>query len=172
MIPLSTAAATATSGTLTWTKISCNRHYELRQNGAVVGTLTRPSIWSQKFVAETPEGRWTFRRSGFWRNDAEIVDASGHVIASGKLGYGRGTLTFADSQSFQLTHKGWWRPVWTLATNGGRPLLYIHVREKTVDLAGPVPDDRLSLLTLFAWYRILQAEEDAAGAAVMVAVGT
>jgi len=28
------------------------------------------------------------------------------------------------------------------------------------------------LLTLFAWYRILQAEEDAAGVAVMVAVGT
>lgn len=172
MNPLSTATASATSGALTWKKISYNRQYELRRDGVVVGTLTRPSMWSQKFEAETPEGRWTFRRSGFWRNHAEIVDGSGQVVASGKLGYGRGALTFADGQSFQLNNKGWWRPVWTVATDEGQPLLYVHVREKTVELAEPAPDNRLSLLMLFAWYRILQAEEDAASVAVMVAVGT
>jgi len=141
MIPLSPATTSATSGALIWSKISCNRQYELRRDGAVVGRLTRPSVWSQKFEAETPEGRWTFRRSGFWRNHAEIVDASGQVIASGKLGYGGGVLTFADGQSFQVTNKGWWRPVWTVATDDGQPLLYVHVREKTVEPAGAAPDN-------------------------------
>jgi hypothetical protein len=173
MIPLSTATASATSGALTWTKISCNRQYELRRDGAVVGTLTRPSMWSQKFVADTQEGRWTFRRSGFWRNNGEIVDASGQMIASCKLGYGRSVLTFADGASFHFTNKGWWRPVWTVATDDGQPLLYVHVREKTVEVAGSAAPNQASLLlTLFAWYRILQAEEDAASVAVMVAVGT
>jgi hypothetical protein len=129
-------------------------------------------MWSQKFEAETQDGHWTFRRTGFWRTHCEIVNASGQVIASTNLGYGRGTLTFADGQSFQISHQGWWRPVWTVTTDGGQPLLYIHVREKTVEPALPEAASRASLLTLFVWYRILQAEEDAASVAMMVAVGT
>jgi hypothetical protein len=173
MIPLSTAHASATSGALTWTKISCNRNYELQQNGAVVGTLTRPSMWSQKFVAETAGGSWTFRRSGFWNNQGEILDGSGQVMASFNAQYGSGALTFADGQVFRFTHKGWWRPVWDVATDSGQPILYVHVREKTIELAAgaAVPDGRLALLSMFVWYRIQQAEEDAASVAVMVAVG-
>ena len=173
MIPLSTASASATSGALTWTKISCNRQYELKRDGVVVGKLTRPSLWSQKFVADTQDWRWMFRRSGFWGTTCEIVDASGRVVASCKAGYGRSLLRFTDGPTFQFAHKGWWRPVWTVTSDNGQPLLYVHRREKTVDLAtsGSVADGRLTLLSMFVWYRILQEEEDAASAAVMVAVG-
>jgi hypothetical protein len=173
MIPLSAETASATSGALTWTKISCNRQYELKRNGVVVGKLTRPSLWSQKFVADTQHGRWTFRRSGFWGTTCEIVDAAGRVVASCKAGYGRSVVSFADGQTFHFAHKGWWRPVWTVTSDNGQPLLYVHRREKTVDLSATtsVADDRLTLLSMFVWYRILQEEEDAASVAVMVAVG-
>jgi len=61
-----------------------------------------------------------------------------------------------------------------VATESGQPLLYVHVREKKVELAGglAVPEERLALLIMFTWYRVLQGEEDAANAAVMVAVAS
>jgi hypothetical protein len=175
MIPLSAATLSANSGALTWSRFSCHRRHELRLNGEVVGELKRPSFWSSNFVAETQHVSWKFRRKGFWGNVVEVVDeASAQPIASFKAGYSRGALTFAEGQVFQLTHKGWWRPVWTVANESGQPLLYVHVREKKVELAAglAVPEERLSLLIMFTWYRVLQAEEDAASAAVMVAVAS
>jgi hypothetical protein len=62
-----------------------------------------------------------------------------------------------------------------VTTDGGQPLLLLHTREKTVELpAGAVvAGSRVSLLVMFAWYRVLQAEEDAAAAgAVAVIVGS
>jgi hypothetical protein len=47
-------------------------------------------------------------------------------------------------------------------------VLEVHTREKTVDVApgSAIAASRLSLLMMFVWYRVLQAEEDAAGAVV------
>jgi hypothetical protein len=174
MIPLNPAFASATSGALTWSRISCNKRYELKLNGELVGEMTRPSIWSQSFVAGTHQGHWTFRRSGFFATGAEIVDAaSQQQIASFKSEWGsRGVLTLADGQVFGFTCQGWWRPVWTVATESGQPVMSIDVREKTVELAtgACVPENRLSLLIMFALYRIQRAEEDAASAVVVAAV--
>ena len=173
MIPLNSATASANSGALTWSKISCNRRHELKLNGEVVGELTRPSFWSQRFVAETRGGRWTFRRGGFFNTGAEILEeASGQVIASFKGNWGSGgVLTFADGQGFRFTNNGWWRPVWTVATESGQSVLLLHRREKTVELlaGAAVPANRLTLLIMFTWYRVLQSEEGAASVAVMVA---
>ena len=169
MIPISSAVSSG----LTWSKVSCNRSYELKLNHEVVGTLKRPSFWSSNFVAEAQNGRWTFRRGGWLGSGAQIVDpASQQAIATLTSGWGSGgTLTFADGQTFRLECHGWWRPVWSVIVEGGEPVLRLHTREKTVELlaGAAVPDSRLSLLIMFIWYRKLQAEEDAASAA-MVAV--
>jgi hypothetical protein len=167
MIPISSAISSG----FTWSKISC-RNYELKLNHEVVGTLKRPSFWSSNFIAETQHGRWTFRRGGWLGSGAQIVDsASQQAIATLTSGWGcGGTLTFADGQTFRLECHGWWRPVWSVIAESGEPLLRLHTREKTVEvLSRAVPDSRLSLLIMFIWYRKLQAEEDAASAA-MVAV--
>lgn len=166
MIPLSTA----TSGGLTWSKIFRNRSYELKSNDQVVGTLQHPRFWSSRFVAESQSGRWTFRRGGWFGAGSEILDSSSQQqIATFKSVWGGGgTLTFADGQQFRVECKGWWRPVWSVVGKGGETVLRLLTREKTVDLpnAGNVPDARLSVLIMFTWYRVLQAEEDAAAAAV------
>jgi hypothetical protein len=169
MIPLSTAI----SGGLTWSEISRNRSYELKLNDEVVGTLQHPRFWSSSFVAESQSGRWTFRRGGWLGAGSEILDSfSQQQIATFKSVWGGGgTLTFADGQQFQLECKGWWRPVWSVVGKGGETVLRLHTREKTVDMpnSGGVPDTRLSLLIMFTWYRVLQAEEDAAATAVAAA---
>jgi len=172
MIPLSSSSAI--SGGLTWKKISCSRSYELKLNDQVVGTLERPSFWSSDFVADTQNGHWTFRRSGFLGNGAEVFDsASQQPIATFKAKWGGGsTLAFADGQSFRLVCKGWRRPVWNVTSEAGQLVLVLDVRDKTVELPveGAVPENMLSLLIMFTWYRVLKAEEDAQAAAVVAAV--
>jgi hypothetical protein len=169
MIPLSSA----TSGGLTWSRLSRTRSYELKVNDQVVGTLQHPSFWSSSFVAESQSGRWIFRRGGWFGAGSEILDSSSQQqLATFKSVWGgSGTLTFSDGQQFQLECNGWRRPVWSVVGKGGETVLRLHTREKTVDgpNVGSVPDTRLSVLIMFTWYRVLQAEEDAAATAVAAA---
>jgi len=57
-----------------------------------------------------------------------------------------------------------------LAENG-RPVLSIHVREKTVEVPNEsqLSEDRLILLTVFTWHLVRQNAEDSAAVAVTVA---
>jgi hypothetical protein len=179
MIPLSSSSpiSGAVSSGLSWSKIPRSRDYELKRNGETVGALRRSGWFATGFLAETQEGRWTFRRGGCFSGGAEILDsASQRRIATFKSswGTGGGTLTFADGQNFQLRVAGWWRPVWSVLAESGETLLRLHARGKTVELPpstqspASIPTTRLSLLSMFTFYRVLQAEEDAA-LAVMVA---
>lgn len=170
MIPISSAL----TGGLIWSKIFCNRDYELKFNNELVGRLHKLSFWSSEFEAETQAGRWTFRRGGFCGTGAAIIDSvSKQTVATSKSGWGgRGTLTFADGQTFEVGCKGWWRPVWSVFTENGQPVLHIQRREKSVDVVADsvVAEGRLALLIMFTWYRMLRAEEDAAAAVMVAAV--
>jgi hypothetical protein len=169
MIPFTSAVRHG----LTWSKIPHTHDYELKLNGEIAGVLARPSCWSPRFLAETPGGCWAFRRQGFLGTGVEITDAdSGQTIASFQSSCcGGGTLIFADGQTFHLKYKGWWRPVWTMTTDDDKPMLHLHAREKTVELpvSAAIPPVPLCLLIMFAWSRVLQADEDASAAAVTAA---
>jgi len=170
MIPLSTA----TSSGITWSKIPRSRKFQLSRNGEILGTLARPSVWSSSYLAETRDGRWTFRRSGLFGNGAEILDsASGQQIGAFKSDWGlRGNLIFTDGQAFHLECKGWWRPIWGVTTQTGHSVLWLRTREKTLETApaATIAESRLQLLAMFTLYRFLQAEEDAASAAMVAVV--
>lgn len=170
MIPISSAI----SGGLVWCRTPRKRGYDLKSNGDTIASLQRKSYWSQEFHAESQHGSWTFRRIGFWRAVTEIIDAgSGVRIAILNPNWcGGGTLVFSDGQIFQLISKGLWRPVWSVLANG-QLVLSIQARGKNVELANQMhlPDDRLTLLSIFAWHIMQQTAEDAAaGTAVAAAV--
>lgn len=170
MIPISSAL----SGGLIFSRLSHSQNYELKLNNEVVGSLTKPSFWSCEFIAETRDGRWTFRHGGFLGTGAEIVDSvSGLSFAQFKSNWGgRGELTFNDGQTFQIEYKGWWRPVWTVLTGNRQPVLHIHQRERSVEVVAgsAVSEDRLALLTIFTWYRMLREQEDAAAVTMVAAI--
>jgi hypothetical protein len=159
---------------LTLSRIPWTYDYQLKRNSEVLGTLRRPALFSLGFLAESQHGQWTFRRSGCLCGSAQILDsASQQQIATFQSPWGGGeTLTFADGQTFQLRCKGRWRPVWSVIGKDGRTVLHLHSREKTVDIKTPmaVTLERLSLLILFAWYRILQADQDATSAALVAVI--
>jgi hypothetical protein len=165
--------ATAVSVGLIWSRIPHKPGYELKSNGEVVASLQRTSGRSSEFQAEAQRGKWRFRRTGFWRPVTEIIDAnSGVRIAGLKPNWGGGgTLVFFDGQTFRLTAKGFFRPVWSVLAEGGQPVLSIRSREKTVEMAGELhlSEDRLMLLAIFAWHIMQQVVQDAAAAAVVVA---
>ena len=158
----------------TWSELPRNRGCELKFNHEVAGTLRRPSCWSSDFVVNSPSGNWNFRRCGFWGTGTEVVDtASQQQIATFSSGWGgKGDLTFTDGQRFHFECKGVWHPVWTVTRVDGRTVFKLHTRESYVDVpnASAVPDSRLKLLVLFALYRVRQAQEDAASAAVVAVI--
>jgi hypothetical protein len=169
MISLSSAVSSG----LTWSKIPRGKGYELKLNDAVVGSLRRASFWSSIYLAESGNERWTFRRSGFFRSGAEILNsASQRQLASFKSDWkGGGTLAL-DGQTFAVRCKGFWRPMWSVIAADGQPVLHLHTREKRVAVPteNSVPENRLAMLILFGWYRVLQAEEDAASAATVAVI--
>ena len=162
MIPSSTAVSSGFTFVSNW------RGFELKRNDQIVATLRRPSMWSSTFEASALHRKWEIRRSGFWGNKAEILDAaSQQQIAVFRSAWGgKGTLLFADGQTLFVLTRGWWHPVWTVTTQTGQPVLQLHTHQKLVevDAGAAVPADRLSLLVLFTLYRVRQAEEAAAAA--------
>lgn len=170
MIPLSAAVSTR----YTWRSLPKNQGCELVFEDDVVGTLRHPAPGSCDFQASTPRGNWIFRRSGFLGTSTEILDTASQRIAVFRSAWGgRGTLTFEDDQTFHLVCKGLLRPAWIITSDDGTPLLFLHTREQFVELSessvhvGNARDPRLSLLIMFTLYRIRQAEEDVASAAVV-----
>ena len=167
MIPISSAL----SGGLFWSKIPDRRGFQLKSNGEIVGSLQKTNFWATEFRAESAQGSWKFRRTGCFRTGTEIVDPnSNRQIAVFRPKWsGGGTLAFSDGPTFQLTCKGFWRPVWTVWAKSGQAVLHLHSREKAVELPGTVqlPEDRLTLLAIFTWHIMRQAEEEAASTAAL-----
>ena len=165
MIPLSSLVSN-----LIWSRIPHSHCYQLTANNEALATLQHLRGVSPHFVAENAYGKWIFRRNGFLGAGADILVAdSQQQIATFKASWASGgILTFFDGNIFQLECKGLWRPLWIMYSADGKKLLQLHSWEKTVELTGSdLPDSRLSLLILFTWYRILQAQEDAASAAMI-----
>jgi len=156
-----------------WSKIPCDRGYELKQDGELVGTLERLSVWSSTFVAATAGCKWIFRRSGFWRGGIEIFEAGSEQPIAVFQGTwpNRGVLRFSDGETLTVQCKGFFHPTWTLRSQTGEAVLWLEAREKTAAVGGKaiLPERRLRLLVLFMLYRLGQAEEDAAAVAVAVA---
>jgi hypothetical protein len=169
MISLSCAA----SGGLIWSKTPIPYSYELKLNGEVIGSLRRTSFWSSEFLAESSNGCWRFRRTRCFQAEAEILDGSfGAQIAIMKVDWrGGGRLSFADGQTYQIASRGFWRPVWMVLAENEQPVLLVRSRLKTVEMAKnlSLPQDRLMLLTMFTWYLLQQASEEAASVAAVVA---
>jgi hypothetical protein len=176
MIPISSVSAggtiSSTPNTLTWIRGQRKRSYELILNGEVVGRMERLSFWSADCAVETADGRWTFRQAGFFGRSEIVDESSRQTIATMKStwGTGGGTLTFADGQKFEFMVEGWWRQVWSVTPENGPPVLRLDARERSLELAGgsEAVTNRLSLLAMFAYYRVIRTEEDQAAVLAVV----
>ena len=159
---------------LTWTSLPNNRGYEIWQQDEVIGTLLRPGPTSSDFRAEAGRGKWIFRRSGFLGSGATVFEMqTQQPIATFRSSWRmQGVLSFADGVVFHVECKGMRRPVWSISNKNHETVFELHAHEKIIGnrmIAG-ISEERLMLLAMFALYRVLQAEEDAASAAIVAVV--
>ena len=164
----------AVSSDFSWTSLPRNHGYEIRQQGEVTGTLLRPGPTSCDFLAETGQGKWIFRRSGFLGTNAAILEMETHrIVATFSPSWRmQGVLSFVDGTVFHVECKGVWHPVWSISRDNREVILSLHAQEQIIERRAlpDISEERFMILAMFALSRILQAEEDAASAAIVAVV--
>lgn len=149
--------------------------YELRSGPELVATLKFRSMWGTLATAESGDGCWTFKRVGFWQNqatiracgsDTELAVFKNNTWASG------GTLECSADRKFKATTNFWLTNL-TFQTEADEPLIHFKyggVFHRSADveispLARSIPD--VPLLVLLGWYLAVMLDSDAgAGAAI------
>jgi hypothetical protein len=162
---------------LTWTRSNVRGRYELMANGAVLGSLQRIGFWKPSSHAELQGQSWSFKRSRV-ANTKVFQEPGASLVAELKANWlGGGMLTFADGRQFQLTAKGFCRPVWSWTDDHGARLVEATPHNKSVVLLGTAAagncwsDRYLPVLVMLSWHQILQANDDAAAIAASAAAG-
>jgi hypothetical protein len=175
---------------LTWVKSRIKGRHELTANGPILGSLQRVGFWRPVTQAEFKGKTWSFQRCGARTVILEEPDA--RPVAQFKANWlGGGTLLFNDGESFQLTARGFWRPVWSWIDSQGIKLLEVVPHNKTVGITGVASSraavsgewaegshsrvvfahawaqSKLPVLIMFSWHQILQTNDDAAAAAAI-----
>ena len=162
---------------LRWSQSGATEH-ELHSAGGLVAVLRFRSIWGTLATAESGDGCWTFKRVGFWQNQANIRECgSGVDVATfqNNTWENGGTLQFRDGRRFRATTNFWMTRL-SFQTEANEPLVcfrYAGVFRRAADVelspaAASVPD--VALLLMFGWYLAIMLDRDAgAGAAAIAA---
>jgi hypothetical protein len=157
------------------------RAYELRAGADVLATLRWQKPAGSLALAETADGKWTFKRSGFFSPRVTVRCAgseSDMAIFTPDWLAGRGSLELAAGRRFRWATTSFWRSEMAFCSAGGQPLVH-YKPEHALQLAAAkveieqaaVAIPELSLLVLLGWYfMLLMAEDSLATSAVAGAV--
>ena len=165
-----------------WMQASAaERTYELRAGDDVVATRRWQKARGSLALAESVEGKWTFKRTGFFspRITVRAVGTESDIAVFTPDGFaGRGTLELADGGKFRWATMSFWRSQMAFCSEAGQPLVHykpesalqLAAAKVEIEQAGAaIPE--LSLLVLLGWYfMLLMAEDSIATSAVAGAV--
>jgi hypothetical protein len=150
--------------------------YELRSGHDLLATL-RILKGRTLFLAEAAEGRWTFKRTGFFRVTVTVrLENSSTELAMLRVSGSAGTLELSNGGKFHWTAS---HREWSFNDETGKLLVGINSKGNSRNLSGEVelapavlalPD--ASLLVLLGWYCLilLASEEEAVAGALISSV--
>ena len=163
---------------LKWVQRS-NREDELVSGDDAVAALHWAKNWGSLAVAESDDGKWTFKRVGFIHTKITIrkfgEDLDFYIADVGVSG--ETTLMLPGQGAFRWT-PNIWRGTWTLRNNDGHEVMSIQLSGVAKVIGNltikdsTVPVSTLSLLALLGWYLIMNVLTDdvtASTTAVIVA---
>jgi hypothetical protein len=165
---------------LIWSQPAATRRsYELRAGDQVIATLRRER--GSLAEAEAAEGRWTFKREGFWHPRVTVRKAGSdeNIAVFNPSWMGGGTLERSGKPPLRFKAANFWRSQWDWEADESSPLLHFKSRhgllktQGTLEIAGGAagePD--LGLLALLGWYLLLLFAEEAAAASSAAVVAT
>ena len=156
------------------------REFVLRSGEATVATLDFRSAFGSLASAQTGEGRWTFKRVGFWRSHVTVRE-TGHdtdlAVFRNDTWTAGGTLTLADGRAWRANTNFWMtsfqftnatdQPIVRFTRLGGVLHLSCDVQ---VEPAG-VRLEELPWLMALGLYLIVKMRDDAGGSAAAAAAG-
>lgn len=155
---------------------SAPRRFELRSGREVLATLHWHNPGGSLATAEAAEGRWTFKRVGFFRTRITVrVAGSDHDVAEMTAADRRKQLVFDDGRSCRWGRVARGSRESAFFDSANRPLVRFSGRRGhpgpritvAIEPAGVQSPD-LSLLVLIGAYRLVLEHEDET-AAVMAA---
>jgi hypothetical protein len=163
---------------LRWVRPSARRKYdELRSGEEVVARID----WQKGSlaVAQVGDGRWTFKRQGFWRQRVTVRQEGSEVdIAGFDLGWsGGGTLDPGAGRRFRWGSANFWRSSWQWTAEDGTPLVRFVAKQGWTKMEGVVEIEpaaadlpEFPLLVTLGWYLlVMTANEEAAAVGATVA---
>ena len=159
---------------LKWVQPSTvKKHYELRAGDEPVATLQFRSLFGSYAIGASAEGRWTFKRVGFWQTRATVRTAGSETeIASFRNGTwsSGGTLTLADGRELLAT-TNFWKSKMVFQDEQQAQLIQfenhgvlrlssiVEIRPKAVNMP------ELPWIVMLGWYLCIKMSEDSTGAA-------
>jgi hypothetical protein len=166
--------APAATQLLTWSQENSKEHV-LRSGPDLVATLKFRSLFGTLATAESGDGCFTFKRTGFWQSRAtirtcdsetDLATFTNHTWKSG------GTLEFPDGLKYKAT-TNFWQTRMAFTTESEEPLVGFHYggffkMKADVEVTPPgLRDPLLHLLVTFGWYLAVMLSHDAAATGVV-----
>src|SRR4029450_8377694 len=115
------------NNTLKWSKRKgVRKHFDLSSAKGPIGSLAWQKTFGSLAKAETPEGTWTFKRSGFFRTrvTARLVDSDRDIAVYTPGWMGDGTLQLENGERFAWKKEGLWKPKWSFVDEAtGNPVI-------------------------------------------------
>lgn len=163
---------------LNWVQPTHSRSFELVGENKVFGKLTFKEIFGSLAMAESYEGRYTFKRQGFLHPSISIRK-EGSDIEQGQMvmdGWHQGgAVNLQEGRSYRFVKEGFLHPEWGILDGSGRPLVRIKAKwglkyQAEVHIEAFGKDDKnLVLLLMVGLYSIILMNDEAtAGAAAGV----
>jgi len=141
-----------------------SRRYELRLGETKLAQLEFAKLLGTLAQANTAEGAYTFKRTGFLKSVVTArVATSDHEVAAYEpnLMASRGRLVLSTGEVFELKSVNFWSSEWALLAASGEELIRFHNKGMlksgaNVDI-GPSLSNRTDagLLLSFCWYILL-----------------
>lgn len=161
--------------TLRWTQPRVlHQEYQLQRGEEVLGSLRFRSSLGSFATAETPAGRWTFKRLGFLKTRVTVraADADAELATfRNNTWSGGGTLELPDGRHYKAA-TNFWQTRYEILDATDQPLLRYRT-DGLLRMSGHmdilIPATRLTelpWLMMLGWYLAVMMHRDSAAAAV------
>lgn len=162
-----------------------HQFFELKSNEYLFGTLQFPKSVGSLAVAESLEGKWTFKRVGFFSTRITVRksgDENNIAIFKPNLMASSGVLEFSDGKKFQWHAANFWETkfefkdvkeetVVRFRSGIEEPKLKDWFKTQArVEIPEQINDlTELSIMVLLGWYLIVAFQMDSSAGAVVAA---
>lgn len=158
------------------------RYYELQAGEEVLATLSWQKAMGTLALAETAEGSWTFKRSGFMHPVVTVRKAGSDVPDAAIFEpswSGKGILQLPAGRTLRWASTNFWHSEWAWQEFNGTPLIRFKNSYGLLKVEGHIEVEpaawalpELALFLSLGWYLMLLMASDSSAATAGIVAST